>query len=116
MQTQLLDVFNPLRSPDFKAMKIIFSRVWTEKVPLYKKSRRKINYRYLNPLRSSGVQRHILFPKSSMGGGQNLERRNVERLIYRNFKITNIKITKDELFDSFIFDFIFSLFINYLHN
>ena len=26
------------------------------------------------------------------GGGQNLERRNVERPIFRNFKITNIKI------------------------
>ena len=50
------------------------------------------------------------------GGGQNLERRNVERPIFRNFKITNIKITKDDLLDSFIFEFFFSLFINYLHN
>ena len=50
------------------------------------------------------------------GGGQNLEQRNVERPIFHNFKITNIKITKDELFDSFIFEFIFSLFVNYLHN
>ena len=39
------------------------------------------------------------------GGGQNLERRNVERPIFRNFKITNIKILKDELIDSFIFEF-----------
>ena len=46
-----------------------------------------------------------------LGAGQNLE-----RPIFRNFKITNIKITKDELFDSFIFEFIFSLFINYFHN
>ena len=38
------------------------------------------------------------------------------RPIFRNFKITNIKITKDELFDSIIFKFIFSLFINYLQN
>ena len=52
----------------------------------------------------------------NLGGGQNLEWQNVERPIFRNFKITNIKITKDELFDSFIFEFIFSLFINYLHN
>ena len=52
----------------------------------------------------------------SLGAGQNLERRHVERPIFRNFKITNIKITKDELFDSFIFEFIFSLFRNYLHN
>ena len=51
-----------------------------------------------------------------MEGGQNLERRNVKRPIFRNFKITNIKITKNELFDSFIFEFIFSFFINYLHN
>ena len=49
-----------------------------------------------------------------MGRGQNLKRRNVERSIFRNFKITNIKITKDELFDSFIVEFIFPLFINYL--
>ena len=51
-----------------------------------------------------------------MGGGQNLERRNVERPIFQNVKIKNIKITKDQLFDSFIFEFIFSLFINYLRN
>ena len=50
-----------------------------------------------------------------MGGGQNLEQRNVERPIFRNFKITNIKRTKDELFDSFIFNF-FLLFINFLHS
>ena len=50
------------------------------------------------------------------GGGQDLEQRNVERPIFRNFKITNIKITKDELFDSIIFEFIFSLFINYFQN
>ena len=49
-------------------------------------------------------------------GCQNLERQNIERPIFRNFKITNIKITKNELFHNFIFDFIFSLFINYLHN
>ena len=52
-----------------------------------------------------------------MGGrGQNLERRNVERSIFRNLKIANIKITKDELFDSFINEFIFSFFINYLND
>ena len=49
------------------------------------------------------------------GGGQNLERRNVEQPICQNFKITNTKITKDQLFDSFIFESIFLLFINYLH-
>ena len=52
----------------------------------------------------------------SWGGVQNLECSNVERPIFRNFKITNIKIAKDELFDSFIFELIFSLLINYLHN
>ena len=50
-----------------------------------------------------------------MGGGRNFERRNVERLALRNFKIANIKITKDELFDSFIIGFIFSFFRNYLN-
>ena len=36
------------------------------------------------------------------GGGQNFERRNVERLKFRNFKVANIKITKDELFNSYL--------------
>ena len=44
---------------------------------------------------------------SSKSGGQHLERRNVERPIFRNFTITNIKIKKDELFDSFIFELFF---------
>ena len=35
-----------------------------------------------------------------------MERRNVERSIVRNFKIANIKITKDELFVSFIVKFV----------
>ena len=38
--------------------------------------------------------------------GQKLERRNVERPEFRNLKISNIKITKDELIDSFISEFI----------
>ena len=50
------------------------------------------------------------------GGGHNLDRRNVEWPIFRNFKITNIKIKKDELFEGFILQFIISLFINSLHN
>ena len=41
-----------------------------------------------------------------MGGDQILERRNVERSIFRYSKIANIKITEDELLDSFIFEFI----------
>ena len=45
-----------------------------------------------------------------IGAVQNLEWSNVERLIFRNFKITNIKIAKDELFDNFIFEFNFSFF------
>ena len=36
------------------------------------------------------------------GGGQNLE-----RSIFRNFKMANIKMTKGELFDNFIFEYIF---------
>ena len=50
-----------------------------------------------------------------LGGGQNFERRNVERLKFRNFKVANIKITNDELFDSFIIKFIFS-FVRYYLN
>ena len=50
-----------------------------------------------------------------LGEGQNLERRIVERPIFRNFKITNIKIMKDELFDNFIFEYYFSFFKNHLY-
>ena len=45
------------------------------------------------------------------GRGQNFEWRNLERLIFRNFKIANIKKTKDALFDSFIFELIFFHFL-----
>ena len=41
-----------------------------------------------------------------VGGLQNLEWPNVERPTFRNFKITNIKIAKDELCDYFIYEFI----------
>ena len=53
--------------------------------------------------------------KRRQGGGQNLERRNVERPIFWSFKIANIKITKDEIFDNFIFEFNFSFFRNHLN-
>ena len=46
--------------------------------------------------------------------GQNLEWSNVERPIFRNFKITYIEIAKDELFDCFIYEFRF-FFFNYLN-
>ena len=49
------------------------------------------------------------------GGGQNLKRQNLERAILRNFKIANIKITKDELFDNFICESNFSFFRNHLN-
>ena len=50
-----------------------------------------------------------------MGEGQNLERRNVERRMFRNFKIANIKITKDELLNNFIFKFNSSFFRDHLN-
>ena len=37
------------------------------------------------------------------GGVQNLERPHVETTIFRNFEISNIRITKDEIFDFFLF-------------
>ena len=39
-----------------------------------------------------------------------------ERPVFRNFKIANIKIKEDELFDNFIFELFFSFFRNYLNN
>ena len=50
-----------------------------------------------------------------MGGSEILESRNIKRPIFRKFKIANIKITKDELFDSFIFEFNFPYFRNPLN-
>ena len=38
-----------------------------------------------------------------MGAGTGFERRNIERPIFRNFESANIKITKDKLFDNFLF-------------
>ena len=50
------------------------------------------------------------------GGVQKLEWSNVEQPIFRNFKITNIKTAKDDLFDYFILEFIFYYFsFNYLN-
>ena len=47
-----------------------------------------------------------------MGGGQHLERTNVKRPIFRNFKIWNINITNDELFD-FLFSILLFICSNY---
>ena len=44
--------------------------------------------------------------KSELGGVQNLEWSNVGRPIFRDFKITNIEIAKDGLFNYFICKFI----------
>ena len=44
---------------------------------------------------------------SVLGGVQNSQWSNVERPIFRNFKITNMKIAKDELFYYFIYKFTF---------
>ena len=42
-----------------------------------------------------------------MDGDQNLEGRNVQRPVFQNFELANIKIKKDELFYDFIFEFLF---------
>ena len=42
-----------------------------------------------------------------LSAGQHLEQGNIERPIFRHFEISNIKKTKDELFDFFIFELIF---------
>ena len=42
------------------------------------------------------------------GGDQNLERRDVERPVFQNFEIANIKIKIHESFDNFIFELYFS--------
>ena len=52
------------------------------------------------------VYKALLFLLLFFGGLLNLEWSNVERPIFRNFKITNIKIAKEELIDYFIHEFI----------
>ena len=54
-------------------------------------------------------------PQFFTGGGQNLERPNEERPIFRKFETSNIEITKVELFDFSIFEFIFYFYdcLNY---
>ena len=47
-----------------------------------------------------------------MGGDQRVEQPNVERPIFRNFKILNIESYEDELFDYFILVF-FYICLNY---
>ena len=42
---------------------------------------------------------HVLGRSFPRGGGQNLERPNIERPIFRKFETSNIEITKVELFD-----------------
>ena len=49
------------------------------------------------------------FTGQALGGEQNLEWSNVERPIFRNFKVTNIKIAKDE-FDYFTCKFVFNYY------
>ena len=49
---------------------------------------------------------------TKFGWGSNFRTTKCERPIFRNCKIAKIKITKHELFDSFIFEFNFSYFIN----
>ena len=53
---------------------------------------------------------NYLFLFLLLGEDQNLEL-NVERLLFRTSKISNIKRTKDELFDFIIFDFFKKIYI-----
>ena len=48
--------------------------------------------------------------ENQMGGGQNLERPNVEQPIFRKFETSNIEMTKVELFD-FLFPNVFFIFM-----
>ena len=46
-----------------------------------------------------------------LGGGQNLQRPNVERTIFRKFETSNIERKNVELFDFFIFKFISYIYV-----
>ena len=75
----------------------------------------KVNSKIKLSNNSSFVILMFVILKFRKVGGQNSEQRNVERPVFRNFEIANIKITKDELFDNFIFELFFSFFRNYLN-
>ena len=49
------------------------------------------------------------------GGGQNFKQANVERPIFGNKKIANVKRYEIQLFDFFIYEIIFLFFLNYLN-
>ena len=49
------------------------------------------------------------------GEGQNFERANVERPIFRNKKIASVERYEVQLFDFFIYEIIFSFVLNYLN-
>ena len=61
-------------------------------------------------IESSSTKKRKFVVFFNYSGDHNLERRNVERPIFRNFEIANIKITKDELLDRFIFELFFHFF------
>ena len=56
-----------------------------------------------------------MFFFNKLGRGENLERRNVERPVFQNFEITNIKMKNFELFDHFILKLCKIFFRNYLN-
>ena len=91
---------------------IIFRRYFAR---FYKKAYKNVNV--FNVFNNNFARPLIFFQAKvlSLGEGQNFERRNVERPIFRNIKIANIKITRDELFDSFIFELIFLFLENFLN-
>ena len=49
------------------------------------------------------------------GGCEDLERPNVERSIFRNFEISIIKMTKDELFHFLFSNLFIFICLNYLN-
>ena len=77
------------------------------------KKNRKHQIRYfilifvISKFQNIGYYNHLFI---LMGGGQHMERPNVERPIFLNPVISNIKIMKDEWFDFFIFGLIFLFF------
>ena len=74
--------FNPLPPPgvqktrshqNFEAMRILRQRPWTEKVPLPKKPRRKINKRYFKAVSCFTRSKKIFFREFSLEGKETTE-------------------------------------------
>ena len=61
----------------------------------------------IQKIKKKALEKFFFSCLGHLGGGQTLERRNVERPVFRNFEIAKIKIKKGQLFDNSVFELCF---------